>query len=246
MEPFTFADALIPVREDLKAANRRQWQRLAEAGSWWNGRDRVAIAREVRAAQQCAFCAERKAALSAAAVRGTHNRDSDLPGAVVEIVHRLITDNARLSKDWFDGLIGEGLSDAEYVEVVGIVVNTFSVDELHRGVGAAREPLPEPTTGSPDRRRPSGAAPHGSWVPTVAAVDLDPEDADLYGGEAFAPNVIQALSLAPEEVRGLRDLSAAYYLPTNGMGTFEQVRSLTRSQVELIAARTSALNECFY
>lgn len=246
MEAFAFADSSIPIRDDIKAANRQQWKRLAEPGSWWSGAQRVAIAREIRMAERCAFCAARKAALSSAAVQGAHEQDSDLPAPIVEIVHKLITDNARLTKDWFDGLVGNDLSDAAYVEIVGVVVNTFSVDELHRGVGAPLEPLPEPMAGSPGGRRPSGAAFHGSWVPTVASDDLDEEDADLYGGNPAAPNVIQAMSLVPNEVRGLQDLSAAYYLPTQSLGTFAPVRSLTRSQVELIAARTSALNECFY
>ncbi len=245
MTHFTYADSAIPIRDDLQAANRRQWDRLAHPGSWWDGVDRVTIAREIRAAEDCAFCAERAQALSAASVNGVHDRDSELPEAVVEVVHKLITDNARLSKAWFDAIVPSQISDAAYAEIVGIVVNTFSVDELQRGVGVAVEPLPVPVKGEPSQRRPSGAKAHGSWLPTVGADDLDPEDADLYGGGPAA-NVIAAMSLAPDEVRGLNDLGAAYYLHPDVMGTFEQVRSLSRSQVELVAARTSALNECFY
>ena len=58
--------------------------------------------------------------------------------------------------------------------------------------------------------------------------------------------MIAAMSLVPGEVRGLLDLGDAYYMPMRAMSTPERVRSLSRSQVELVAARTSALNECFY
>jgi hypothetical protein len=245
MKHFTYTDSAIPIRDDLQAANRRQWERLAHPGSWWDGVDRVAIAREIRAAEDCAFCAERKQALSAASIEGAHDCDSELPETVVEVVHKLVTDNARLSKAWFDDIVPSQLSDAAYAEIVGIVVNTFSVDELQRGMGVAVEPLPQPVKGEPSQRRPLGAKDHGSWLPTVAAEDLDSQDADLYGGAAAA-NVIAAMSLVPGEVRGLLDLGDAYYMPMGAMNTFEQVRSLTRSQVELVAARTSALNECFY
>jgi len=59
--------------------------------------------------------------------------------------------------------------------------------------------------------------------------------------------VIRAMSLVPDEVRTLHDVSAAHYLP---MG---QVRdpsaatgALNRMQMELIAGRVSALRRCFY
>ena len=39
-----------PIREDLVLAHRRAWDLLAEPGTWWNGRERVAIAAEARAA----------------------------------------------------------------------------------------------------------------------------------------------------------------------------------------------------
>ena len=46
MPPFSYAGAALPVREDLPATHRRAWRRLAEPGTWWSGRERVAIAAE--------------------------------------------------------------------------------------------------------------------------------------------------------------------------------------------------------
>ncbi len=248
MPPFDFAGSPVAVREDIGGAHARAWERIAAPGSWWTGAERVAIAQEVRSAEGCALCRERRVALSPAAVQGEHEPPSVLPKTAVEAVHRLVTDTSRLSQAWYQGLLADGLSDAHYVEIVGVVTSTFSVDELHRGVGAPLEPLPEPRPGEPERRRPRGATMEGAWVPTVPPGGLDAADADLYAAYdgGHVGNVIRAMSLAPGEVRGLRDLSNAHYLPPGGMRSLPEPRALSRRQIELIASRVSVLNECFY
>jgi hypothetical protein len=70
-------------------------------------------------------------------------------------------------------------------------------------------------------------------------------DADLYGGSRTV-NVIRAMSLVPDEVRGLRDLNAVHYLDTERMMDLRAGRALDRAQMELVAGRVSALSECFY
>jgi hypothetical protein len=70
-------------------------------------------------------------------------------------------------------------------------------------------------------------------------------DADLFGA-GRTPNVMRAMSLVPEEVRGLLDLGEAHYLSTERMMDLRAGRALDRAQMELVAGRVSALNECFY
>jgi hypothetical protein len=62
------------------------------------------------------------------------------------------------------------------------------------------------------------------------------------------PNVVRAMSLVPDAVRQLRELSAAQYLPLQQVTDVraEPGRALSRAQIELVAGRVSALNECFY
>ena len=62
------------------------------------------------------------------------------------------------------------------------------------------------------------------------------------------PNVLSAMSLVPDAVRMLFRLSGVQYLTLPGFMRFGDLpgRALTRSQVELVAARVSALNDCFY
>ena len=59
--------------------------------------------------------------------------------------------------------------------------------------------------------------------------------------------MIRALSLVPDEVRTLKDLSAAHYLPADRVADPRaRCENLSRAQMELLAARVSALRECFY
>jgi hypothetical protein len=44
----------------------------------------------------------------------------------------------------------------------------------------------------------------------------------------------------------MHQLQAAFYLATGEMGELDVQRGLHRTQMELVAARTSLLNECFF
>ena len=237
--------ASFSVRDDLLAAHRRQWRRLAEPGTWWTGRERVAIAAEVRNAAHCPLCKERKAALSPHAADGQHRSSGGLPEAVVDVVHRVTTDPGRLSRTWFEKTLASGPSDAQYVELIGVVVTVFSIDSFCRGLGLPLHPLPEPVPGEPSRRRPPAARIEGAWVPMLPAGAATGPEADLWEARKTA-NVIRALSLVPDEVRGLKDLSAAHYMAPAEMMDFRPHGALDRTQIELIAAKVSALRECFY
>lgn len=255
MTPFTFADESLPIDDRVADTYRRAWQRLARPGTWFTGEERVALAAEVRQAPSCALCQERKAALSPHGVAGGHDWAARpgselLPEAAVEVVHRVVTDPARLSRPWFESVTGRGpdggLSVEHYVEILGVVTSVLSIDVFCVGLGLALEPLPDPVGGKPSRRRPPGAAMAGAWVPMLAPDRLDPVDADLFGGARRAGNVLRALSLVPDEVRGLFDLSAAQYVAMRDFYRFDLDTPLSRAQMELLAARVSALNECFY
>jgi hypothetical protein len=247
MSEIDYANALVPVRDDLVAAHRRAWERLARPGTWWSGAERVAIAAEVRSAAECALCRERKAALSPAGVAGEHASRGALPEVAVEVIHRVTTDPARLSKAWFEKCQAGGLGDAHYVETIGVIATVVSIDDFCRGLGMAPHPLPDPIPGEPSRRRPPGALPEDAWVPMIRESRATGAEADLYEGRRATGNVLRALSLVPDEVRGLMDLSAAHYLsPTKMLDLRRGTPALDRLQVELLAGRVSALNECFY
>jgi len=238
----------VAVRDDIVASQERAWQSLAAPGTWWNGADRVAIAREVRAARSCAWCAARKAALSPYAVSGAHDAASDLPHAAVDAVHRVVSDPGRLSRRWADEVIAAGVSDAQLVELVSIVCTAMLVDGFARAIGAEPPPLPAPRAGEPSRVRPREAADEGYFVPTIPYAVGSRAELDLYAPNAFVPNVARGLSLVPDALRTAKDLMLAHYVQYQQVATdYEpEGRPISRSQMELVASRTSAKNDCFY
>jgi len=231
--------AVVPVRDDLLANYQRIWHHVGAPGTWWTGRERVAIAAEVRRARDCALCAERKAALSPYAVPGEHEA-ADLPVAAVEMVHRITTDNQRLSRRFHDDAIAGGLTQEQFVETLGVTINVISADVFCLALSIPLPPLPEAQPGEPSRHRPVGPFTTEAWVPMLG--QPSGPDADLW--EGFVPNVMRAMSLVPDEVRNLRARIAPEFVANEH--DLLAARSLTRPQMEFISARVSALNECFY
>ncbi len=232
MPNFAYTDAPVPIRDLIPAAHRRAWERLARPGNWWTGAERVAIASELRRAPGCSLCLERKAALSPNAGQGTHDGGGEMSELAIDTIHRIVTDPGRLSKGWYEGVIRDGLSEGQYVELVGVVVSVLSIDTLHRGLGIPLEPLPQPLPGEPSRERPAGLQDGVAWVPML---------------DGRVGNVLRALSLVPDAVEQLKELSAVHYVRTEDVGNISvPMPGLNRRQVELVAGRISALNECFY
>lgn len=71
-------------------------------------------------------------------------------------------------------------------------------------------------------------------------------EADLWGDKTA--NVLRALSVVPDAVRSWVKISSSQYLAIENMMNFsgDTGRSINRMQIELVAGRVSAINECFY
>jgi hypothetical protein len=247
MTDLSYATASVPVRDDLLAAHRRAWRRLAQSGNWWAGAERVAIAAEVRNAWQCPLCKARKAALSPYTIEGTHDCVSKLSKSAVDVIHRVVTDPGRLMQAWFKKTMAAGeITDAQYVEMIDVVVAVVSIDSFCRGIGVPLHPLPTPESGGPSHYRPATAQLEEAWVPMIPVGGAIGAEADLWNAAGRVGNVIRALSLVPDAVRQLMDLSTAHYVPRDHFMDFAWGRSLSRAQMELIAGRVSALRGCFY
>jgi len=247
---FDYSTQAFNIRSDIPTAFRDVWSRFSKPGNWFSAEDRLAIAAEVRHAEQCALCASRANALSPAAVQGQHDAQTNLAEPLVDAVHRVRLDASRLSQSWLEAFYAAGYSDAHYVELVGLVVALVSIDAFHLALGLPREPLPLPlpAEGMPDRYRPPGAKDSGAWVPTVMPEALTAPEADMYNGGKSMGNVATAMSLVPDSVRMLITLSNAQYLPMQQVADpeLDGGRAINRAQIELLAGRVSALNECFY
>lgn len=249
MACFEYRDGPDAIRPDLSDAHRRTWEHVAAPGTWLSGEQRVAVADETRRARRCRLCAERKAALSPTVLEGEHEWDaaSPLPPALIDAIHRVTTDAQRLTQAWHDRLLVAGVADEAWVEALGVATLVIGIDAFHQAMGLPLEPLPEPQPGDPSRTTPAGVVLGEAWVPMVDPKRSDPETRKLLSGPGGrAPLVVRALSLVPDQVRAWMDLSAAQYLSGPRMASMDTGRSLDRSQMELLAGRVSALNECFY
>jgi hypothetical protein len=247
MPHFEYEDSPYPVRQGLKDAHRDYWQALATPGTWFTSAERVAIAAEVRNALNCPFCAQRKTALSPFAVEGQHHCDTILEPRVIDAVHRVITDQSRITQAFIDENAALGFSAERYVELVGIAVTVLSIDEFNRALGLALEPLPAPLAGDPSHYRP-GQAEHGTgFVAMIPPDGATGDESDLWKNGRTA-NVLRALTLVPNAVREWMAVGAEQYLSMHGMTQFGEIpnRSLNRMQIELVAGRVSSHNECFY
>lgn len=243
MSELSYESAPFAVREDLTAAHQRAWRRLSHPGTWWTGHQRVAIAAETRKAKVCSLCRWRKAAVSPLAIKGEHDTLSALSKPVVEVIHRIATDPGRLTQSWYHQVIANGISDSAYVEIVSVVATVVLLDTFARGLGIPAPALPHPIDGEPSHERPASAKLDVAWVPMIG---VEGPEADLYGGGSLIPNIGRALSLVPAEARGFFDLSSTHYFSLDDLMDVTKGRAISRSQIELIAARVSALNSCFY
>ncbi len=241
-----FAASLPTTRAGLDRELQRAWSRLAAPGTWWTGAERLAIAEEVRKAPACELCRQRKEALSPYTVPGPHQHMGTLAEPLVEIVHRIVTDAGRLKRSWLRSMLDAGVTEEQYVETVGVIALVTALDTFDHALGRALRPLPAPLPGDPSRQRPAGAKRDLAWVHTVAPRDLTSDDLDPYAvhGEK---NIHRALSLVPQEVFNFFDLDVELYLKDHEIREFgTEHRALTHDQIELLAARVSALNGCYY
>lgn len=242
-----YSSTPLPIRADLAAAHARAWERIARPGTWWDGGARVAIAAETRQAPCCLLCRRRKEALSPMAVEGAHESLGQLPEPAIEVVHRVRTDPGRLGEAWCRGVVARGLSEEEYVEIVSVVAHVVAIDTMARGLGLDVPALPDPQPGAPSRDRPAGARCGGAWIPWLEPADATEAEASIYPSNRPPANIMKAMSLVPAEVRGFFDLVTHQYLPGEVMRDFaHEYRAITHAQIELLAARVSALNRCLY
>ena len=237
-----YSDSAYEIRPDLDAIHDRQIDALGDPGTWWSGPQRIAIAEAARHARCEAGLQESN---------GYRPRDLtgvELPPPARRVARQLAVDPQSMESSFYESVLREGLTDAEYVETVGLISRLTNFDVMARGLGVPMRALPVPRDGEPSRERPSSAMREGAWAPTVPAGRRGGEDAKALYGDAMMPFIIRALSLVPAETHAHVELEQVQYLPLDRFGDYEYQHheGLTRPQVEVVAGRVSAINECFY
>jgi alkylhydroperoxidase family enzyme len=234
------------MRNDLVEAHDRAWAAIAAPGTWLTGERRVAVAAEVRNGRGCGLCTRIKAALSPNGVAGRHESLKKLGETEVELIHRVVADPGRLSETWVQSVLARGLSEGEYVEIVGIIAMVMMMDAFTQGLGLPERPLPAPLRGEPTRYRPAGAKKKAAWLPLVEPEDATEADGPMYPSPK-AGYIYRALSLVPQSLRDYWALANCHYIPGPYVYQFDKsIRAITRPQTEIMAARVSAMHQCVY
>ena len=134
----------------------------------------------------------------------------------------------------------------EYIEIAGLVAITLMADTFACGIGVEETPFPPPQGGWPSNYQSPGAKKEAAWVPII-----EPEDAVESDGALYPSNKVgyihRALSAVPETKRDYWRMAEAHYLPGGSVYDFAtDARAISRPQIEVIAARVSALHQCLY
>ncbi|MDE0134879.1 MAG: hypothetical protein OXM54_08590 [Acidimicrobiaceae bacterium] len=163
--------------------------------------------------------------------RGLAETGPDLDPVVAEAVARVAASAMTSRKSHVQAWVDSGRDVLAYVELVSVVAQTASIDSYRIGLDVELNMLPGAVDGAPAPEVADGAAIVNAWVPTV--------------GVALAPTALSAL---PREKATKAALGAAWYITDEVIHQYdvEPGRELTRPQMELVAARTSWLNECFF
>ena len=200
------------IMADIENVIANQWQRLANAGTWFTGEQRVAIASVVRQAQA-----------------GEPVHSEVISAVVIEAAEKIAVNAHAINQFWVDECYDRGLKPLQLVELTAIVSQLSTIDTYTMGLGAELRALPDPKPGNPIEVEVKGAKLTRGWYPTR--------------GVAGAPNCFSAIAAENE---ALHDIHGAMYLGMEEMADNSIVKTLHRSQIELLAARTSKYNDCFY
>jgi hypothetical protein len=216
---------------DIEEAQRTAREAVARAGDWLTGDERIATWREVRDSRTNLLDQARREAVSPDAVAGEHHATAELSASAVEVVHRTASDPGRLTRRWADEHIAT-LGEEIYTELVGVTAIVTVLDRFDRAMGRPERELPEPSGGQPARIRPDDVGDVGAWV----SQSTGPTRA----------NVSRTLSLVPTTNLVWRQLVDTHYSRGAEFTNLRWEFPLSRPQAELVATRTTSLNECFY
>lgn len=217
--------------ELITAALDDATESLVGPGDWLTGSQRRAAALEARDARTNELDQQRRDALSPNAVPGGHEATAELQAEAVEVIHRVASDPGRLTQVWADEMMTV-LGEETYTELVGIAACTAVLDMFAWAMTGDDGQLGDNTAGSPANERPDDVGDVGAWVSQTTGTGM--------------ANVSRSLSLVPVTNRAWVGLVQALYSRGPEFLDLSWDRALSRPQVELVAARTTAELECFY
>ena len=168
--------------------------------------------------------------IARAAKARTPRPDHTVSHEVAALAEALATHAHSITEENVDAFAENSGRGAEaFVEMIGIVARVVAIDTFATGIGADLIAFPDPDPSPPSGETREAARKRSAFVPTV--------------GPAGATT---ALSAVQSEDRAQEDLHGSLYLSYFEMGDLHINKGLPRWQLELIAARTSLINDCYF
>ena len=214
------------VNQDIANSFRIVWDHLGRPGAWWTGPQRIAIAEHVRKSAPRPLW-DRPPPLETL----SDEANGELTIFEAAVVERVAVSPSSINIETYEHII-QRMGENKYAELAAVISQIVPIDHLHDALGLEREELPVPREGAITTERPSGLVTGIGFLPTLPTEGL--------------PHVAVALSLSLADNARRMLLVRAMYSGDSFNDMVWTHRSLNRPQVELVAARTSALNECFY
>ena len=236
-----YSDSSFAIRSDLAAVHGATMESFCAPGTWFNAKERreiVALSRRARAERGFEILGY-----------VDEVKNIDLPSGALKLIDMVSCESEKIDKNFYLELVSNGLLAEQYVEIVGLVTRAISVDTFCRSLGLSMCLLADARDGVPSRELPDTATIDHAWVPIIPAGSKGGAPATaLYGETDFVANIFSALSLVPGEASGVMQLGQTQYVGMNDFQNFKFFRdeNFSRAQLELVAARISALNNCFY
>ena len=225
MAHFDYEGAEYAIRAPIVRAHRKTWEKLASAGSFWRGRDRLEIARLTRVAR----------ARRQEPIWSRDDITSERLGKEnVELIRTIAIQASKIDRAWAEAHIAR-LGAGAYVELGALVATITAIDTYHEALGLPYEPFPAPRPNDdtlPDEVT-AKVTDIGAFVPAIAPW--------------VGPNVSRALSLVPSANKMfMANVMTMYSTAHGGFDKLVWEGALSRPQAELLATKVSAINECFY
>ncbi|MCG8448703.1 MAG: hypothetical protein MI725_03860 [Pirellulales bacterium] len=237
-----YQDTGLPVPETIATLHEDELLTFARPGTWGTAAQRTAIVAQARKARCEAGIQE--------SVGDEALADSeDLPPSARRVASAVALGAMDVDRGFCEQARAEGLQEGAYVEIVGLAARQSHLDVFARGLGVPARQLLEPIEdGTPAMERPAAAHNEGFFTACLPNYPEGGELArELFGTEPTG-NIIRSLSLVPEEARRLITVMNQEYFTNETMFqlTYSSLEDLDRLQLELVAAKVSALNQCFY
>ncbi|MFP6682465.1 MAG: hypothetical protein VCB07_09735 [Gammaproteobacteria bacterium] len=237
-----YIDAEYPISAETESLHSDQLLSYSWLGTWGTAVQRTAIAATARMARCEAGVQE--------SIGDEGLADSaELSEPARRVARAVALGGMEIDRKFCEQAQADGVTEGAYVEIVGLVARLAHLDVFARGIGVPSRKLADPVDGKmPSYERPTEAKQEGFFTATVPSMPEGGALAESLYGKNPAANIRRSLSLVPDETRRLIAILDQEYFSDKTIFdlSYSSHEALSRPQIEIVAAKVSEYNQCFY